>query len=72
MAICALLTCRKKIKRPGSFGRDWCSERCYKKAEAKLRDARRARQDAKPKVYTVRRTMSDEPEVTGQPSPWRW
>jgi hypothetical protein len=71
MATCALLGCRKKIKRD-SYGRDWCSYRCWQKADIKRRDACRARRDAKPKGFVARRTMSDEPEVLGQETVWRW
>jgi hypothetical protein len=71
MAICASPPCRKKINRR-SYSRDFCTARCWKKADIKRADACRARREAKPKVYTVRRTMSDEPEVLGQPSAWRW
>jgi hypothetical protein len=71
MATCASRTCKKKIKWD-SYSRDWCSYQCRKEAEIRRRAECQARQDAKPKGFIARRTMSDEPEVLGQPSAWRW
>jgi hypothetical protein len=72
MATCASRTCKNKIKRD-SYSRDWCSRECRKEADLRRQAECNARRESRAgEVYIARRTMSDEPEVLGQPSAWRW
>jgi hypothetical protein len=69
MATCAGAKCKNKLD-ANRVRRDWCSHECWDQGQDEMAAYLRRFRAENPKPLKLSRTLSDEPEVLGQPVGW--